>query len=671
MTYHLSTDWRNKRNLNFGSMPQNYNPMHYSISSYCTETKTSNMGSKSDLNEYFAAETYLSQLHNLSNPLQKNLADTLPKPDEIKPNLRKSESLVFPTQEKQNTHSTQQQTTFASIGNFISGVFNVITSAMPFQKRPRPSESFHDDFVFEAHDASPPLDFWRPAKFEQQNKNNCSDQSGQSGENNSQLNMSVDCRAAAAHCEDKLTRVKSLLTNNSVTQKTVKPVRLRRPKKVFVQPDAVEECYDVPFDPEDLVSCSDNNFVECVVPVRNLDSDLVQIEAPVMRVVMTPLATDVKPVQTEDKVECEKTIEDIKMDKPEIVVDDSDLKTQVIQKCEDKCSQLKALLLERRKNNTKTRNYPSDSSITEEKPEERLSNKPIPISNCHNKKYKNPNRLNIDKRSKCRVRKNIEDDMKFAHEVDLDLSSSAENTPQVAFKNLKIEKMPKSKNCVHPNAVNSPKHCKIIPANGNSPRKSKSRKLAYPMPSTESSTENLSGNECSFNEISGRFHKSSTTDSEDSFQIVFADSPQNSPHTRKSSDCDSEDSFIIFEDESPDSCYTSTDVFGNHETEESEDCSDYDSDYSDSGHVTCRLAHTFSRTISDLTDDSLYEENAVLTPSRPYSDSEDEVDSAVRIAESIPEEDLEELEKEEQDSGLLMNDTKRMKKKKLPPKKVS
>ncbi|XP_004925984.1 uncharacterized protein LOC101742884 [Bombyx mori] len=95
----------------------------------------------------------------------------------------------------------------------------------------------------------------------------------------------------------------------------------------------------------------------------------------------------------------------------------------------------------------------------------------------------------------------------------------------------------------------------------------------------------------SFDEVSGRFHKASTS-SEDSFQIVFNDVPR----TRRTSECDSEDSFIVFED-NPDDCYTTNDIFGD---------SDSDTDSSDSESDCCDLY--LSKTVKNLTDDSLYDE---------------------------------------------------------------
>lgn len=149
-------------------------------------------------------------------------------------------------------------------------------------------------------------------------------------------------------------------------------------------------------------------------------------------------------------------------------------------------------------------------------------------------------------------------------------------------------------------------------------------KTSEPIPiSTGNKIETLFGNEMNssdlltssnsqdsdhFNEITGRFN-SSSVDSEDSFQIVFTDSPRKC-RRRIPSDCESEDSFIVFE-ESPDSCYTSNEVFG--EEILGDDSSDSDSDVDDDSGcgVQCKLSPSLSRTFGNLTDNSLYDQDVV------------------------------------------------------------
>ncbi|CAK1546407.1 unnamed protein product [Leptosia nina] len=142
--------------------------------------------------------------------------------------------------------------------------------------------------------------------------------------------------------------------------------------------------------------------------------------------------------------------------------------------------------------------------------------------------------------------------------------------------------------------------------------------------------------EHSFDEVRGRFY-SSSTDSDDSFQIVFTD------RKRIPSDCESEDSFIVFE-ETPE-CYTTNEVFG------------YDSDDEcDSGYYMTCLNHSLSRTIGDLTDDSLY--------------SQDVVDFARETADSGDTGiDTEETDTQEETSSGLLLDEKKKKEKKLKPAK--
>ncbi|XP_045770361.1 uncharacterized protein LOC123870910 isoform X2 [Maniola jurtina] len=160
-----------------------------------------------------------------------------------------------------------------------------------------------------------------------------------------------------------------------------------------------------------------------------------------------------------------------------------------------------------------------------------------------------------------------------------------------------------------------------------------------------------------FNEVTGKFF-SSSLESEDSFQIVFSDSPPNC-RRRIPSECDSEDSFIVFE-ESPESCYTSHDVFGEDIGEVIH--SDFDSDIEEDSGITCKLAHNLSRTFGDLTDDSLY--------------SQDVVDS-VQVCNEVINDKVNEInviqdeEREDKKCGLLLNERRKAEKRKLPPKKVT
>lgn len=336
-------------------------------------------------------------------------------------------------------------------------------------------------------------------------------------------------------------------------------------------------------------------------------------------------------------------------------VAEQEIKKEVITSCEDKMARLKSLLQNRRQNKchnqtpiesssnqiaaeSKTSNLETESlpniSITESTKEvvTKKPPKPISIQKPKDKKFKNPHRVS-DKRKHSRLRKVIQEDMLFAHEIDS--GDISDNTPKVH--NSKIRKDSLHNSLYTTSAENSPM----------------SRSLDHLTETPASSVENDY-----FDEMKGRFHSSSTTDSEDSFQIVFTESPKIS-RFRRPSDCDSEDSFIVFED-SPDSCYTSNDVFGDSDCES--DVSESDSELSDSGcDDVCKLSPNLSRTIGDLTDDSLYENE------QDKEVPKDEIDCAVRTFDEIPSEEV----GEEKRPGLLIDDQKKLRRKNQPPKKVS
>uniref|UniRef100_A0A2A4JNH9 Uncharacterized protein n=1 Tax=Heliothis virescens TaxID=7102 RepID=A0A2A4JNH9_HELVI len=212
---------------------------------------------------------------------------------------------------------------------------------------------------------------------------------------------------------------------------------------------------------------------------------------------------------------------------------------------------------------------------------------------------------------KSKMRKSIEDDLRFANEVNIDDVSSVDNSPSMGC----LEKYMKH---FTQRPVDTP---------------------------TQTDKE-------FFDEVSGRFLPGSV-ESEDSFQIVFNDCPK----LRKASDCESEDSFIVFED-SPDSCYTSNDVFG--ETSDDDDEYDSDSDISQSGDSGCgdyqfNLAPSLSKSVCNLTDASLYADNGA-----------DEVDFVDDTVVSQPDE----VETGDLKTGLLIDDRKKLQRKGLPPKRV-
>lgn len=158
---------------------------------------------------------------------------------------------------------------------------------------------------------------------------------------------------------------------------------------------------------------------------------------------------------------------------------------------------------------------------------------------------------------------------------------------------------------------------------------------------SKSSSGRSLDSEDGFNEIKGRFRtQSSGGSSEDSFVIVFSDSPANcsplseglpAPKSRKASECGSEDSFVIcFESDGEDNnCFTSTDVFGEpSETETETDESDSEDEQFVSGRcsnlLSCSFGNSISRTISDLTDESLYLDCDGKSDTLMISDDEDD-----------------------------------------------
>lgn len=157
---------------------------------------------------------------------------------------------------------------------------------------------------------------------------------------------------------------------------------------------------------------------------------------------------------------------------------------------------------------------------------------------------------------------------------------------------------------------------------------------------SKSSSGRSLDSEDGFNEVKGRFRtQSSGGSSEDSFVIVFSDSPANcsplseglpAPKCRKASECGSEDSFVIcFESDGEDNCFTSTDVFGEpSETETETEESDSEDEHFVSGRcsnlLSCSFGNSISRTISDLTDESLYLDCDGKSDTLMISDDEDE-----------------------------------------------
>ncbi|XP_073965501.1 protein phosphatase 1 regulatory subunit 15 [Choristoneura fumiferana] len=612
-----SNQWRNRRNSS--PMPP-FGTMQYSMlhpSNYSTDATAV----KSEMTKTFGDEMLIHNCHNLnmmSNPLQKNLADTIVTAEQPKVDIHafKETKMV-----KEPTHTRSDfYPSLTGISSFFSGVFSALSGGM-FQRRARsPAPQYYD--CFDPADESPPLG-WQAAKREDLNKSARAGEQSPAGE----AAAMSDCGAAVVQCEDKLNRIRLLLATKPTT---TTPKFRRRPRKAFVEPGSVEESFEDAFSPEDFVRLANEPYVECFSPYNHHKEELIEVEAPMIKTERVLVKIDLQTNKETDEVDAKLETKDRDTSVAETK---GDPKAEVIAACEDKVNKLKELLQCRKPRRSRIEDKSADSVAEPvvDKEDERASNrtKCLRIDKPQEKHSKKPR--GSDKRKKSNILKNIRDDMTFAQEIDSDDVSSPDNSPLVK----------PTKLCDMINIC--PRVTEVKPK----------------IPEPEHKPDEY------FDEVSGRFRSTSTTDSEDSFQIVFTDSSK-ANRARKVSDCDSEDSFIVFED-SPDSCYTSHDVFGDQsESEVTDDDSDTESDVSDSGcGVSCKLSGSFSRTVGDLTDDSLFDDTV-----REASDSEDEVDSAVRtMCEEIPEQDVE-AEVAPKSTGLLIDEAKKLLRRQQPPKKV-
>ncbi|KAM3955183.1 protein phosphatase 1 regulatory subunit 15 [Aphomia sociella] len=481
------------------------------------------------------------------------------------------------------------------------------------------------------------LSFWRSSKTENKNIG------AQDTSYTVSIDMNGDHKSPVAACEDKLNSIRHLLSSKSVPiapkQNTY---RSRRPKKVFVESSSVEDHFEDAFAPEDFISHPNIDCISYIIPNRIQDLEYFEVDTPKMRVETGQVSENGSIAKASPEIHkslskeknVSKTIINsenksnllVEPEKTEIVVhiDAVGVDTMALEKketvmsCEEKMLKLKTMLQERCKKNTKATLNLSDSnveSVTLRSIETKGPPKMVPTNKCKDKCYKNPNRLSKDKRKKCGIRRAIQEDM-HSDETFNDDASSLENSPTITQINHSIE-----------NLASSVEHDDY------------------------------------FDEVAGRFIPNTGAENDDSFQVVFTDIPQIKRNWRPS-DCESEDSFIVFE-ESPDSCYTSNDVFGDDTDSEAEYS---DSEVSDSGcgldEVRTLCLDSISKSVSDLTDDSLYVERALV----------DEVDCAVRICEEIPSSDIAEVcdlsEQESTSMSVLLNDTKKLLRKNQPPKKV-
>ncbi|XP_072948509.1 uncharacterized protein PPP1R15 [Epargyreus clarus] len=552
-------DSRNRRNLLAHGMNAFSPPFH---KNYSTDTTA-------DMKTSYGDSLFINTMHLIPEPLKMDLADSVVGLEETKSASMTAETKGF-VNKPQKSERSDYYPSLGGIASFFSGVLNVM-GAM-FQRRSHSPVQYYDCFEqgFDDHHQMPPsARAWHAAKHEDQNKNGRAEADEFADETYAEFSsdMNEDFRSIAAHCEDKLNRVRLLLSSNSAVQRT----RPRRPKRAFHEPGSIEESYEDAFTPEDFITLANETFLEYCSPYNHHNGDLHEIDGPKIKTETTPLVETIDIVQNvppKDSSES-KSI-------PENKVECVDTKREVVVSCEDKVSQLKALLQCRR----------------QQKGNDKKLDLSTNISTC---------------KAACIPSLN---------------SGTETPKPEVIFsKEIEIPTTPDSASVLDPSSY--------------------------------------------FDEVTGRFYSSSATDSEDSFQIVFSDSPRNN-RRRIPSDCESEDSFIVFE-ETPDSCYTSNDVFGdetNNTTNltDSED-SDSDCDDFDSGVSTITLSNSLSKTFGDLTDGSLYD------------DSEDVVDCAFRSGAEIPRELIyseKAVEAQSQDHkrGLLLDEAKKRERQKLPAKKV-
>lgn len=474
MDVHINSDWRSKRthlNHHMNGYPSTFGPMHYPVASYCTNAVNKNLNiEKSDLREIITGEVLINNLHNLENPLQKNLGEIY-----ISNNMKTSGKPQNSNINKENMYNNQSEAsrrepdrpTMASITNFVSRMINSVTGAMPFVFQRRvvhPNAPIYTKFPKEGVDeffqGSPPL-------------------------------AQTDYTSKLTPEIDMVNRViiekYSNLESPPCKENTRKGINI-----------STEEIFEDAFTPEDFEHFKD-------------------LKTPNNTMTITEKMNIAEPLPSNEKTES-------------IHVNNVN-KSHLPNDCKDK------LTFTNKNNNCGEAKENHKRSIQNNTKQTKTK------SPC--KKFKNLNRL-CDKRKKGNMLKNIKDDMNFANEIDEAELSNIEESP-----------------------INSPIEKQQISPKYN----------------------------CFFDEIKGRFRRNSTTDSEDSFQIVFSDSPIQSPRTRKVSDCDSEDSFIVFEDDP----YTSNDIFDDSDSDDSEVSG------TNLNLLNCNMAN-MSRTISDLTDESLYEE---------------------------------------------------------------
>lgn len=158
-------------------------------------------------------------------------------------------------------------------------------------------------------------------------------------------NRPADCKAAAAQVEEKLAKVRLLLTGNKVP--TTKPKLLRRrPKKEFVEASRVEHAVvdDQEYEDVHLIPSTSDCF--CICPASVTDYVLQEIDGCHVKCENDCQKADASQClqdATESKGKCAEN------DAIEVADQNKCVKSQIISSCENKLETIKALLAERKK----------------------------------------------------------------------------------------------------------------------------------------------------------------------------------------------------------------------------------------------------------------------------------------------------------------------------------
>ncbi|CAG4986236.1 unnamed protein product [Colias eurytheme] len=302
-------------------------PINFPLTNYSTDAQSKAM------KDAFADTLLLNninKLHLISDPLRKNLADSVITASSMDKTKEKEYEAEKPPQ------TSESQTPLSGITNFFTGVFNVMTAM--FQKRASsPVPQYYDCFDFEDEGQMSPSLAWHAAKLEVQNKN---EQVEQFGCNNSTTNSNTSMttsRNVVGNCEDKLNQVRMLLTDKKPQQ-----ARKRRPRRVFVESGSVSDSFEDAFCPEDFVNLPNDTLIECHGAYKHQEQDLFETDAPYVKTEMyVNESMDIVTNLPEEKEQNDKTDNTSSIDKE-----------QVISSCEDKINKIKELLKSKCKRNS-------------------------------------------------------------------------------------------------------------------------------------------------------------------------------------------------------------------------------------------------------------------------------------------------------------------------------